>query len=250
MLIILVILVVLLVLAAIAINTLQQQKEKQETDRKRSIAKQKAIIQETEDLLMNANALPMSPSLTTLLQKRNHGALLALKELMPSSVDVKLRLEKMQETMANPGEAQPSTPETFSLPDNEQLLIAILQGVKKLRAVLRAEQSKGSISPEVFQHEDMRLELVQLKISVESMMRRGEAARNNNMIGSARQYYEKALKTLSNQPHSNDYVSGKIEEINDVLASITETLKTADENARRKQSEDDLDVLFQPKKKW
>ena len=99
----------------------------------------------------------------------------------------------------------------------------------------------------------LSLLLEQLKINIESLLKRGNQAHSKEMLGSARQYLEKALQTLSAHPIKNDYVVKKQEEISEQLEEITNALKNTnakDAAKKAKDEVDDLDLLFQPKKKW
>ena len=74
---------------------------------------------------------------------------------------------------------------------------------------------------------------------------------NKEMIGSARQYFQKALQTLINHPIKSEYIEVKRNEINAKLKEIADLLKktnTNDGKKKTKESEDNLDVLFEPNK--
>ena len=60
---IVVILVVVLLLLVIGVNMIQQHKEKIEAERRAEMVRQRAIIEETEELLSYATKLPMSKSM-------------------------------------------------------------------------------------------------------------------------------------------------------------------------------------------
>lgn len=124
---------------------------------------------------------------------------------------------------------------------------------KKIRSTLKSEQSKGNIDAQTFSKEDQRLDAMQLKINIESLVKRGTQAQNKEMLGSARQYFEKALQTLATHPIKTEYVAKKQSEISSQLADISDSLKSTnaqDAAKKAKNEENDLDVLFQPKKKW
>lgn len=73
------------------------------------------------------------------------------------------------------------------------------------------------------------------------------------MLGSSRQYFEKALQTLASHPLKTEYVATKQVEIANRLAGISDSLKNTnaqDAAKKTKSEENDLDILFQPKKKW
>lgn len=244
-----------LIIFVVVLSAIQQHKEKLEAEKRIKVAKQKAIIDESEELIINLANLPSSPNLMKILNRRSLNAAKAMKELMPEVKginnrirDLSSRLEATEEQASNQ-----NNDDTFILPDNEQQILAILQCIKKLRATLKSEQAKGIIDAHSFSQEDQRLDSMQLKINIESLVKRGSQAQSKEMLGSARQYFEKALQTLSHHPTKTDYVITKHAEITTQLAEITESLKStnASDAARRaKNEENELDILFQPKKKW
>jgi hypothetical protein len=65
------------------------------------------------------------------------------------------------------------------------------------------------------------LDAIQLKINIQSLLKRGQQASNNRMIGSARQYFQRALQTLINHPMKNEYIEIKKTEINKKLNKIS-----------------------------
>ncbi len=248
-------LIIALVVIVIIINAIQQHKEKQEAEKRALIAKQKAIIDETEELIINMGNLPPNPPIVEILNRRSLNAAKRMAQIVPDSRarsrinDLESRLKASEDLAQNTAMNE----EPFILPDNEQHLVAILQTIKKLRVILKSEQAKGTLDAQTFMREDLRFDAMQLKISIESLIKRGNQAFNKEMIGSARQYFEKALVTLSNHAHKSEYTQVKENEINDRLEEITVMLKTtnaADREKKAKSEEDDLDMLFQPKKKW
>jgi hypothetical protein len=250
---IVIVLIIALVIIAVVANTLQQQKEKREAERRAQMLKFKAIIEETEEVLMNSSNVPLSPSLTDVLFKRIHEALKAMLELSPGAKEVKTRLKQSKERMDNNDPNAKPKDETVNMPDNDVQIINVVQGIKKLRIVLRSEHSKGNVDSQIFMADDRRLESLQLQINVDSQIKRGVKAKNSNMLGSARQYFEKALKTLEGQNYSDDFIVTKIAEVHHNLDEITSELKSVnakDAKDKEKESENELDLLFAPKKKW
>lgn len=246
-------LIIVLVVVAIIVNAMQQHKEKQEAERRAKLTKFKAIIEETEEVLMNSSNVPISANLMAILHKRIHDALKSMLELNPNAKEVKTRLVQSQERLDSADPNAPQQEETINMPDNDNQIISMVQGIKKLRIVLRSEHSKGNVDSQLFMSEDRRLESVQLQINVESQTRRGVKAKNSNMLGSARQYFEKAMATLENQSYSDDFINSKKLEIEQYLEEITVELKSAnakDAKNREAEEQDDLDILFAPKKKW
>ncbi len=248
-------LVIALIVLAILINAVQQHKEKVEAEKRTELAKHKNTVEETEELLMNISNYPVSQQLILILHQRLLDAIKAMSELAPDSNELKTRLKDTQQRVKNisPQDQQNYSDDSFTLPDDERATISLIQGIKKLRSALRSEHTKGKVDTQIFMLEDKRLDALQLKINVESLMKRGHAARQTQMLGSARQYYEKALATIDGQATRTDYANQRKADLTKLLSDITEDLKNSNAQDRRKKAaeeEDDLDVLFQPKKKW
>ena len=248
---IIIMLIVALIVIALWVSAVQQHKEKQEAERRKELAKQKKIIEEAEDVLINSTNIPMSENLLRIIQRRVYDALASMVQLSPTSKELKNRLNESKERLSAPIDGNNS--ESLVLPDNDKQLISLIQGIKKLRSVLRSEHGKGNVDSHIFVAEDKRLEKLQLRINVESQIKRGISARSANMIGSARQYFEKALATLSSISYSDEYTNAKRNEVEGYLETISTELKASNATSLKKKAEqeqDDLDVLFAPKKKW
>ena len=249
-------LIIALIVFVVVVNVMQQHKEKLEAEKRVQVAKQKAIIDETEEIILNLTHLPPNPGVVEVLNRRSLNAAKAMQQLMPEVKNIKKRVQELDSRLKASVELalnQVVSDEAFVLPDNEQQLIAILQCIKKLRAILKSEQSKGILDAPTFMKQDQRLDAMQLKINIESLLKRGNQAHSKDMLGSSRQYFEKALQSLASHPIKSEYIQHKQVEIEERLEEITSALKSTnaqDAAKKAKDQEDDLDMLFQPKKKW
>ncbi|RUO26100.1 hypothetical protein CWE09_05075 [Aliidiomarina minuta] len=250
---IIIVLIIVLVLLAIGVNAIQQHKQRQELERRQKVARYRHILDESETLINNAVSFPVGRSLIYVLHARARDALQNLVEASPKNKSYQDRLRDYQENMKNlkPDDHSLMT-ESFVLPESDKQIITMIQSLKKLRAVLKSEHARGRVDSQNFHEEDRRLEFTQLRINVESLVRRADTAFKSNKTGSARQYYEKALTTLKDQDYSNDYITENKQKIQNRLEEITTSLR--EENSRdaaeRAKDVDELDELFQPKKKW
>ncbi|RDV26001.1 hypothetical protein DXV75_07905 [Alteromonas aestuariivivens] len=247
-----IILIVVLVIAAIFINAFQQHRSKIEAEKRAEVAKQRSIIDETENVLMACGHMPVTPRLIKILHRRIYNALLIAKEVSPKSTDLKQRMEDAKQLAESADDSPPPIIE-FSLPDNDKLIIQYIQAVKKLRVLLRSEHSKGKIDTKTYVEEDKMLERLQLRINVETLIRRGRSALQAGMLGSARQYFEKASTALESQSQPDEYVKARLLNVQEWLEAIQDNLKNAnaEDRARKRALErDELDELFAPKKKW
>lgn len=251
---IIIVLVIALVIIAVIMNAVQQHKDRLATLKRAEFAKLRSMLEDTEEILLNAANVPLTNAIITMLLKRIAYILEAMVELEPSSRDLKSRLSDTQKRLEELGK-NPSSQgtENIVMPDAEKQIISLIQGIKKLRTILRAEHARGNVDTQIVVYEDRRLENLQLRINVESQIKRGNQARSNHMLGSARQCFEKALATLSNANYADDYIQTRRLEVMQILEQIAEELKEGNARDRLKKEEaenNDLDVLFAPKRKW
>lgn len=248
-----IVLVIALVVFAVISNAVQQHKERLASLKRAEFSKLRTMLEDTEEILLNAANVPITPGISQMLLKRIAYTLKAMVELEPGSRDLKSRLAETEKRLSDSTAANVAMPDNISLPDNDKQIISMIQGIKKLRTILRAEHARGNIDTQQVVQEDRRLESLQLRINVESQIKRGNQAKSNHMLGSARQCFEKALITLSNASHVDEYVTAKRNEVNSILAEIADELKEGNLRDRQKKAEaenNDLDVLFAPKRKW
>ncbi|AXQ16334.1 MULTISPECIES: hypothetical protein [Shewanella] len=247
-----------LLLLVIGINVIQQQKERAEAERRTELARQRAILDETEEVLSNTGMFPCSSQMVLVLYKRIQDAARIAVTLSKANQkgDYERRLTDLEALINNLQSSGPQTPaiENFRLPDNDRQVLVLVQTLKKLKAILRAEHNKGKVDPTVFAAEEGRIDSLQLRINVESMLSRARAASYMKQYGSSRQMVTKALSTLHTikaQTPNDPFIARKVDEAKQLLDEIMGAQKMAQPSApKQKNDEDDIDVLFQPKKKW
>lgn len=243
----------LLLILVVGYNIVQQYKQKVETDRRITMSKQKHIIDEADELLLNANRLPYTKTLVLLLQNRILDALKNILQANPSLGSVRQRIQDVTAQIHYVQENYSGTDETsFRAPDNDRQAIQMLQLVKKIRAVVRIEHNKGKIAPPAFIAEDRRLELLLLKINIANLQQRALDAQIQRQFGMARQLLTKGISTLTSIHDKDAWLITREEEMRFRLREMSEQLEEANQKEleQMKEKKDDLDVLFQPKRKW
>ncbi|WP_019614478.1 hypothetical protein [Psychromonas ossibalaenae] len=250
-------LVGLLLFVLIGYNIIQQYKQKIEAEKRIAISKQRAVITEVDELLLNATRMPFSKSLLLILQHRIRNALLLMIQSSPNSVPIRDHLKntdaQIQQVRNN---YTPPDESIFRAPENDKEALQLLQVTKKIRAVLRSEHAKGKINTEIFVAEDHRLEIMQLKINLENGIKRIFEAKLAKQFGSANQMINKLLKILVSITDKDSYLEKKQAQLTSIKNEIkTYLVKTSDKELKalqekEKEKKDDLDVLFQDKKKW
>ncbi|MGB6189567.1 MAG: DNA repair protein [Aeromonas molluscorum] len=243
-----------LLFLVIAYNVMQQYKQKAEADKRQAIAKHKSIADETEEVLLNVNLVPFSKNMVLLLQHRILDAYRAIAQVMPGNAQIRQRVLDVQTQIKNVRENYSSHDEGhFKTPESDRQAIQMLQLVKKMRAVLRVEHNKGKIDPQGFAQEDRRLELMQLKINIANLLKRAMDAQIQGQYGTCRQLFTKGLAAVSNVGDKDAYLLAREEDMRLGLQSLDDHLAQQSEselqNIKDKET-DELDILFQPKKKW
>ena len=71
-------LIIALIVIVVVVTSIQQHKEKLEAEKRVKVAKQKAIIDESEELIFNLANLPSNPNIVKIL---NHRSLNAAKNM-------------------------------------------------------------------------------------------------------------------------------------------------------------------------
>lgn len=247
-----------LLFLVIGINVVQQQKERAEAERRAELTKQRAIIDETEEILSQVSMFPCSSQIILVLYKRVRDALKIAKGMAGAQVaDYERRLNDISGQVTNLSSGAKNAPpiEGFRLPDNDKQVLVLVQLLKKLKTILRAEHNKGKVSMAVFSEEEGRIDSLQLRINVESMLSRAKMSCEAKQHGTAKQMVTKAMSTLQAikaQTPNDPFIGRKVDEAKAMLAEIAEAQKESAQVvvAPQGKEEEEIDVLFQPKKKW
>ncbi|PJG60372.1 DNA repair protein [Aeromonas cavernicola] len=242
-----------LLFVVIAYNVVQQYKQKAEADKRRAVAQYKAVVDETEEVLLHVNLVPFSKNMVLILQNRVLDAYRAIASVLPSNqlkqriADIQTQIKNVQDNYSAQDEGH------FKTPESDRHALQMLQLVKRMRAVLRVEQNKGKIDPQGFAKEDRRLELMQLKINVANLLKKAGEAQVDGQLGTCRQLLTKGLTTLSSLADKDPYLLSREEEFRSGLASLDalqQQNNAQDIQTMKDKEANDLDLLFQPKKKW
>lgn len=253
---IIIISIAVLLFLVIGYNISLQYKRKAATEKRQKIVKLRKIIEEAEELLVNSASLPYSKILTMVIQKRMYDALLGILQLDPSLQQVRQRLgnvkSQIEQIKANPSKTEHMS---FRSPTNDREAIVLLQQIKKIRSVLRSQHAKSKLNTQTFILEDRKLELMQLNVNIDNLLKRAFEARAARQFGSAKQMLRKGIDTLNTITDKNEYLNQKYQSMLGLLEEINAQLSEAsDDDLKERQEKEDskneLDLLFQPKQKW
>jgi len=250
-------LVALLLFVVIGYNIVQQYKQKMAAETRLAISKQRAVITEVDELLLNATRMPFSKSLLLVLQNRIRNALILILKTASTNAAAREHLKNTDAQIQQINTSYTAPDESaFRAPENDKEAIGLLQVAKKLRAVLRSEHAKGKINTPIFIAEDRRLEILQLKINIENGLKRIIDAKISNQIGSANQMIDKLVNILNKVPDKDSYLDKKQAQLLAIKEEIQSELSDNNDKdlaaikAKEEEKQNDLDVIFQEKKKW
>ncbi len=245
-------LIVILLALVVGYNIMVQYRQKMESEKRQEMSKFISVIDATEELIGNAHHFPYSRELLICLNQRIYDALVSMLEINPSDKQLGQRVANVEEQIKHLSENYNNNEiASFRVPSSDKQAIAMLQLVKRLRNVVKSEHTKGRLSTQIYVAENARLESMQLKINIENVIKRANDAKVKNQLGTAKQLLKKGIDVLSSK--NDDYATSAREQLQKMLSDIEEGQTQNQDRARQEmldKEQDDLDVLFQPKKKW
>ncbi|WP_028022750.1 hypothetical protein [Enterovibrio calviensis] len=231
-------------------NIMAQQRQRVESSKRQEMAKYIAVIDATEELIGNAHNLPYSGTLLVCLNQKILDALKTMHDIDKNDRSLPQRIADVQAQVNQIKQAYQNKDSTsFRVPDSDREAISMLKLVKRLRAVIKAEHTKGRLPTQSFVSENSRLEQMQMKINIENVLKRVNDAKIKGQMGTAQQLLKKALDVVSSK--NDAYCQSAKENLSGMLNEVNETLNKGHAEARPKNEDNkELDELFAPKKKW
>lgn len=249
-----VVLFAIMFLAFVIYNVYSNFKQEQDIERRKKIAHYKEIINDADELLLNANHIPYTKNLILVLQNRILVALSNILECNPQLNSIKSRIGDIKQqieyvkTNYQAGEDNP-----FIVPNNDRQAVQMLKQIKRLRKIVRIEHNKGKLDPKTFSSEDRRLELLLIKINIASLLTHVKDAQVARQWGTCKELITKAMAVLRNIPDKDNWLESHTEELENIDHAINIELQEMNKKEMKNiedKDKHDLDQLFSPKKKW
>jgi hypothetical protein len=242
---------VLLIIAYMIYNDYQVQ---QEIDKKLLISKQREVINETEDILLNVTQIPFSSKLVTILQNRILNALKQILSATPNSPVIRQRItdisEQIKVSLSNPAPEPP-----FSPPKDTTLAIRMIKVLRRLRKIIRIEFNRGRISQQDLLKEDRRLTSMIFKIQFSNLLRNIEECEMQKQYGTMDQLVISGLRSLKELASDDPWFKNVEDVLKEHRGFLSQQLadkhkQDAESDAAREKEHDEMDKIFGPKKKW
>ena len=99
---IIIVLIVSLIVMAIIVNAVQQHRNKVEAEKRVEVAKQKNVIDETEEILLATEHITVSQQLKFIFQQRIVNALKIIVQVNPGVMDINSRIESAGNKLKEP----------------------------------------------------------------------------------------------------------------------------------------------------
>ncbi|WP_279141985.1 DNA repair protein [Photobacterium phosphoreum] len=245
-------LISLLLILIIGYSVIIQYRQRLESAKQQELAKQVAIIDATEELISNASHLPYSKELLVCLNKRILYALETIAEVDTKDRSLKQRIHHVNEQISHlETHFDQTNVVPFQVPNSDRQAIGMLQLVKRLKSVMKGEHGKGRITTQAYVLENTRLDNMQLRINIENVVKRANDARLKRQFGTAKQLLKKGIDVLSSR--NDTYATKAQQKLQYMLNEIDNNMSVSSEQERQQlldKDNDELDVLFQPKRKW
>lgn len=242
-----------LLLLVIIYNILQQYRHQQAAEKRTLMLRHKNIINETDELLLNAGQLPFSKSLVLMLYQRILSSLQIMQQQDPKNAQIQTRIANIKQQIAASSEQSQNSANNLTPPESDRHAIQLLQLVKRLRTVLRIEHNKGKVNNQVLVNEDRRLELMRLKINLMNLIKRTTQALSNNDLHLAQQFLTKGIAVVDKVTDKDEQLTNIADKLQQKLEEISSSKQQIEQEqqARAEEKEkSELDVLFEPKRKW
>ena len=199
-----------------------------------------------------------------ILYGRIEEALIAAKKVIGNAqFDQKLNntRNQMQQLKANPPKS--ISIESFQIPSEEKNIIAIVQILKSIKAILSSESQKGRIPHQVFSSENQKISHFQLRLNIENSVSRAGGMVEQDRLTTAKQMLTKmqlTLESLEKKMPDDKYIQHKLSETKNLLAQIEDkekapkpvTQKAGEpkEDAPKPAEGKEDDAIFGDRKKW
>lgn len=229
-------------------------RQEQEIERRKKISHYKNMINDMDELLLNASHIPYSKSLVLMLQNRILFALNNILECNPSLTAIRTRIADINKqiefvnTNYKSGDDNP-----FIAPKDDRQAISMLKVISKLRKVARSEHNRGKVDPGTYQQEDRRLEILMLKINISSLLNHTRDAFAARQWGTTKQLIHKAQTVIRSIVEKDPWIESREQEFAELDASVSKEISEMNKKEMHNIEEkehDELDELFMPKKKW
>ncbi|MEE1341005.1 MAG: hypothetical protein UHG91_09600 [Succinivibrionaceae bacterium] len=241
---------VLLIIGYMIYNDYQVQ---QDIDKKLIISKQKDIITETDDILLNVTQLPFSTKLVVILQSRVLNALQQIYALNPQALQIKQRIKDISDQI-KVNQTSPGQEPNFVPPRDTSMSLKMLKILRRLRKIIRIEFNRGRLSQQDLVREDKRLEVMIFKIQFSNLLRSIDECEASNEYPVMEQLINSGLKSLKDIGGDDPWFKGVEERLQEqrehLLQELNRRHQKAEAEARKSNHKDEMDELFGQKKKW
>lgn len=249
-----VIIIVLATFMLIIYNMYSDYVAKREEEQRVIFNRCRAIVTETEELLINQNQLPYSKTIVLILRYR----ILSALERMRGDAGVRNIEERINEQRQIIKDINAHYKEdlAFRTPESDSIAVSQLRTVRRLRKIIQAELRSGTkVDVNMCQKEDRRLKLLVLKINISNLIQNVIEMRRLHQVGTCRQLIGKGLDVIRRSGLKDNWLMDKSDVLTQMLHELENSVKEKSQEEVEKVNEKsetdvELDEIFGDKKKW
>jgi|TARA_B100000745_G_scaffold300377_1_gene254095 uncharacterized protein YoxC len=240
--------VAVLVVVLITINAISQRREYVAAQHRQEASRYRARASDTQDLLDKVKTVSLDGRIKAALIERVIENLEQAKQTASDLPGIDNAIQAAiteRETVATQ-----TSNGGYILPNDEGELAKVVKNLRKIRKIFVLMYQRGKVQESDYKELAPDLDLLILKINVETFIKLGHVAKAQAQYGSARQHYTRAYNSILKSGINTPYAQEKLQALKDLLA-ITEAEKpkgpAPDEG---EEKDENLESLFGQKKKW
>lgn len=237
-------------LIIIIINAVSQRREVLRAQRRQQAAKYKYRASETQDLLDGLKTLTLPNVVKQALVERILENLNTAKQIAPDYPNIDSSINFAQSELENIKNSTSDATSQLFLPNSEGELRALTSRVKRLLQIFNTLYQRGRVDPQAYREHFPKLDLINLKLEIESRVKFGRIAEANRKQGTAKQHYIAAIERLSRTAEHKEYKAAMMAKLQMLLDSMTPVQSETPAEPEAKKAENKEDTGFQEKKKW
>lgn len=239
-----------ILLIVIIVNAVSQRRDQVAAQKRQEAAKYRFRATETQDLLDGLKNISLSPKIRSVLVQRMIENLETAETIASDYPGIKRSIEFAKNEKQELDKQTSFHEDTLILPNSEGELKSTISKLKRLLKMVNVMYQRGRMNSTDFAIEVPRVELLLLKLEVETYIKFGRVAQAEGRNGSAKQFYQVAYEQLIQKGISTEYAQEKMVAIQQLIDEVSPHIDIPEEKDEDKAKQDDLDIVFGQKKKW
>lgn len=233
-------------------NAISQRKDQLAAEKRQEASQYRFRATETQELLDGLKALNLSSKIRAALVARVLHNLETVKRIAPDYPNIDRSIEfavlEQDELNKQGAVAAITVDSAIDLPNSSAELKSLLSRIRRMLKMLDTLYQRGKLDAAIYTEESPKIQLLALRLDVETNMKFGRIAQTEGKNGTARQYYQYAYDQLLQSGITSSYSQNQLPTLQQLIDAVS--LKIEQEKPKDETKADDLGIVFGEKKKW